>query len=575
LLSDQVRNSLGFAGAGVKVGVISDGLAYLSTSQISGNLPQVTYSSFREDGRIDIGLDGNYSSEGTALLEIVHDIAPGADLYFANFETLLEFLQAKQWLAEQGCDIILDDIGVFNSGPYDGKSAVSLASTGLVNRDLVYLTSVGNLAQNHYEADFVPGTNVGANPSDNIYAHRFNSISGDEFFEVQIPAGGVVSVSLQWNDRFEASYNDYDIYLLRSAKHDYSVNNIYAASQNLQIGAEDPVESVAYYNAGANPITAYIAIVGFNAEIRRLDMFVLGVSYLEYITPEGSIINNSDAAGVISVGAVYWADANVIQPYSSRGPTNDGRLKPEIVGPDGVSTAVSGFSPFYGTSASVAHIGGVAALMLSKNPSLTPEDIAYILQAHAIGLGSPTPNNTFGYGRPNAYDSEISFIQGLFGYDFAGNDPQGWTFSNVPGVFDAPGNSISQGRLYLSKTSDNCFGFWIGPLLPVQSTKVYKITYKIGTTAGSGTAPAFRFRLNVGNEQGYTDLGIESIHTGDDSPSVSQSKSYTAYYYPPPSAITHGIRPSFDIMGFSHEDPNGESIFLEEVEIRALRKSPQ
>src|SRR5262249_25293064 len=86
--------TLGVTGAGLRVGVISSGLRGLDQSIASGDLPPggITSQSFRADGDINAG------AEGTALLEIVYDIAPGAQLFFANVDTSLAFIQAVNWL---------------------------------------------------------------------------------------------------------------------------------------------------------------------------------------------------------------------------------------------------------------------------------------------------------------------------------------------------------------------------------------------------------------------------------------------------------------------------------------------
>ena len=76
--------------------MISDGSLGSVASMASGDLPaNIGSRSFRADGNLNAG------AEGTALLEIVHDIAPGAELFFANFDTGLEFIQAVDWLADQ------------------------------------------------------------------------------------------------------------------------------------------------------------------------------------------------------------------------------------------------------------------------------------------------------------------------------------------------------------------------------------------------------------------------------------------------------------------------------------------
>ena len=106
---DALRSAQGVDGTGVTVGVISDGIAGLQTAVSSGDLPAtgesrsggvltstsggVIATSFRADGDLEAGFSGD-GAEGTAILEIVHDIAPGAQLRFANFETSLEFMAA-------------------------------------------------------------------------------------------------------------------------------------------------------------------------------------------------------------------------------------------------------------------------------------------------------------------------------------------------------------------------------------------------------------------------------------------------------------------------------------------------
>src|SRR5437762_5053111 len=111
-------------------------------------------------------------AEGTALLEIVHDLAPGARLSFANFDTDLAFNQAVNFLAAS-TDVVLDDIGFFGE-PYDGTSSVSRNTAAALNNPdfpiRAYFTSGGNDADEHYIGAYtssgVDGTTIGgvANP---------------------------------------------------------------------------------------------------------------------------------------------------------------------------------------------------------------------------------------------------------------------------------------------------------------------------------------------------------------------------------------------------------------------------
>jgi subtilisin family serine protease len=406
--ADAVRQNLGVTGAGIRVGVITDGISGLSQSMASGDLPAggAVSLSFRADGNLNAG------AEGTALLEIVHDIAPGAQLFFANFGTSLEFIQAVDWLADEaggpnprrgtpgGVDIIVQDVVFFNNGPYDGSCPVSQALTTAVAREVAVFSAVGNRADIHYQGLFTD--------TDGDTIHEFDVSLGrprvdvaGETLDVTLQPGETITIFLQWNDPFGASGNNYDLCVGPSTPP--------ICSTVVQDGDDDPTELLLVRNGGPTPITIEVVISNFEgrAAPRDLEVFILfsnGGTMDEFVVPESSVPNAADAVGAISVGAVNWRTPETIEPFSSRGPTNDGRLKPELVAPDEVSvTGAGGFpTPFFGTSASVPHVGAVAALVLSANPTLTPAQLAARMMAASVPLGTPTPNNTFGSGLVDA-----------------------------------------------------------------------------------------------------------------------------------------------------------------------------
>jgi subtilisin family serine protease len=131
-----------------------------------------------------------------------------------------------------------------------------------------------------------------------------------------------------------------------------------------------------------------------------LDLFV----YNGQLPPEyqvaASLGTSADAIGAFTVGAVKWSN-DMLEPYSSQGPTNDGRVKPDLVAPSAVKSA--SYAPFFdGTpGAAISHVAGAAALTLQAFPAYTPDQIANPLENWAIKLSETLPNNQFGAGRLN------------------------------------------------------------------------------------------------------------------------------------------------------------------------------
>jgi hypothetical protein len=135
----QVVTALGYTGAGVKVGVISNGVASLSIVQASGDLGPV---------KVLPGQAGS-GDEGTAMLEIVHDLAPGAQLFYATADpTISQFAQNIRDLRAAGCDIIVDDVAYFAESPFQRGQSAAVASTtngGLVTEAVAAVTAAGAL----------------------------------------------------------------------------------------------------------------------------------------------------------------------------------------------------------------------------------------------------------------------------------------------------------------------------------------------------------------------------------------------------------------------------------------------
>jgi hypothetical protein len=500
--SDLARAENGVDGTGIVVGVISDGIkgtfagdcttcAPAGDSAVAtGDLPDstgerqggmlvaasggITASSFNSDGDLEglpprrpkCGFEGA-GAEGGALLEIVHDLAPGATLRFANADTSLGFNQAVNALAAVS-DVVVDDLGFYGE-PANGQSSVSrntaAALNNPANRIRAYVTSVGNAADNHYIGRYVDSGVAGPRgkftpAAGNVHQFASSDATVDvldtgplPYNLISLPQHGEAVVILTWDDPAGQSANNYDLFLVRDED-----GHVVARSRDVQAGAQDPIEFVDYVNGGKEGLFRIVVQnVDNRAAPRDLNIFSFAPQCaqagplrlasgrherMSFNTATRSLSAQSDAGGspvsVISVGAICSASAaaagvfagsdapsescndqthRTIQFYSSRGPTLDGRMKPDISAIDGVAITGAGRfpSPFFGTSAAAPHVAAIAALALHAAPCLragafAPDQARSTLRSLLLQGADPigsSPDNTFGAGLANARRSVL------------------------------------------------------------------------------------------------------------------------------------------------------------------------
>ena len=347
-------------------------------------------------------------------MEIVHDLAPEAELAFSPADSSLEMAKAILWLANdafegEGADVIVDDLGYFRE-PFFEDGIVAQAAADAVAGGVVFASAAGNSAREHYEGDFV-------NAGDGFHAFDGDS---DTSMRLRTPFGGVLVV-LQWNDEYGASGNDYDLYVCPAGLRPTTfnlLNDICDRSTSLQNGDDLPLEIAALFGEGE--VDVYIEKYDDTAADKRLEMFTFDGYPQEYGVREGGIVHHGAVPGVLAVGAFDEDDPgnDDIQSFSEQGPSRiyfpsvETRMKPDVVASDGVSVSGSGGFPshFFGTSAAAPHVAGIAALLIEAqrraDPSMTKKQVAdavtQAIRDSAIDLGPAGHDVEFGYGRADA-----------------------------------------------------------------------------------------------------------------------------------------------------------------------------
>jgi subtilisin family serine protease len=387
-----LRNlSPAFNGTGVKVGIISNGVNNWQIARDTGDLPPTLHI-----------LNTSRGDEGTAMLEIVHDMAPGADLYFHDCGSdVYTFMDAIDELVAEGCTVIVDDMNWQYEPFYEDGDVSTHIGEILSHGQVIYISSAGNTANKHYEGDFLDNGN---------HEHDFSG-GKNQSFNFTLDRIADATVVLEWNDRFGASDNNYDLYL-----YDKANGQLLAYSNNSQTGTQDPLEILDYENPGKTPIDAEIRVVNVNgaAQPRNLAVFIHdngGVFRSDYSVKNGSITGHQALPGVVTVGAVSADDPGSVEFYSSRGPVTisypvpEIRQKPDICGVTNVRISGAGGFPavnpgrFTGTSAAAPHIAGVVASVWGAYPGLTPDQVKDYLYRSADPDGDP---NGCGHGLANA-----------------------------------------------------------------------------------------------------------------------------------------------------------------------------
>ena len=447
--ADIARTKYGLVdGTGVTVGVISDSYDLLRPGDAAndirnGDLPNNI--NVLDDTSVDRRTD-----EGRAMMQLIHDIAPGAALAFhTGFNGLANMAQGITDLVNAGADIIVDDLTYYYE-PIFQDGIIAQAVNNAVANGVAYFSSAGNQGDggdhNVYESAFRNSNRL----INGFPAHDFDPGPGvDTLQRITIPANGEFIASLQWDSPSAqaspgvGSVSDLDFYLFDPRTGNQITNylgidpatgmrtrvvNVGGADINL---GGDAAEVLGFENITVN--TEFdLAIVNRqgNAPTRLkyisfIDGF-LDATIDEFGTNSPTIFGHAAAEGAMAVGAAYYGNTPAfgtnpaeLENFSSIGPvtilfdqagnrlaTPIIRQKPDIVAPDGTNTTFFGqddddadrFPNFFGTSAAAPHAAAVAALMLQTQPNATPAQIYQAIRDNALDMDIAGIDNNTGSG---------------------------------------------------------------------------------------------------------------------------------------------------------------------------------
>ena len=401
-------NQAGFSGEGIKVGIIENSGegGFFGYQQLMGTeLPtSVAARCYTRIGQFvsDIGICDTGGDHGTNVAETVADIAPEVSLYIANPGTAADLRSTVNWMVSEGVSVINHSAVWAFDGPPDGIWDYNFSIGNSVKRamdaGIVWVNSAGNDARRTW---FGPTTFTDGGEHFEFLEFQSNDIFNDMAMET----GDRVWINLRWDDNWAGARRELDLSLWS-----HSEEEIVAASLDYQNGlpGEFPIERLSFTapRQGVYGIVVSISVEDAPDKPNWAQLIVSShdISEIESFTLAGSIRNPAELSDprMMAVGASHWADTHVLEPYSSRGPTPDGRTKPEIVG---VACGETSRTPldvagrgFCGTSQASPHVAGMAALVRQRFPDFTPVEVANYLKENAEQRDSPDPNNVWGYG---------------------------------------------------------------------------------------------------------------------------------------------------------------------------------
>lgn len=388
-------HTAGWRGQGRKIGVIDLGFGnLLDFEEANGLQVQIPLEDDYED------YSAQASDHGTRVMEIIHAVAPEAELYACWYDGLFEgFERCKDWLAQ------IEHVNIINHSaglpilPLDGTNPWAVEAEDANNLNVLWVNSAGNFQQGFYSApfsdtngngihEFVPGRNLTEDlPFENIESYTGTIILtwDDSAFKYQDPDTDDIISTVYDNQTGEPTAPDFDLQIVNARGQVIAQSNrrqsqdiTLSSAEVLSVSVNEPfaVQIIDHNGFGSSGVINMVLVT----EYLPIDQAVI-----PNVNRDRTSVAPADSVRVLTVGAVHTTDRqrDLLAPYSSRGMLDTANYnKPDL-------SAYGEFlmtdeSIFVGTSAASPVVAGAAALVWQANESYIPEQLRQELLSRAV-----------------------------------------------------------------------------------------------------------------------------------------------------------------------------------------------
>ena len=380
----------GIWGGGITVGIIDFfGGAQWDQAAASGDLPARPASFCRDNGSV-CTVWGS-SNHGVAVAEMIHESAPGAKLLVASAITASDKQAAVNWFAANGVDIVSQSLTAEYDGPGNGTGALAAVVNSAVAQGMLWDQSAGNSG--------------GPTHSGSYWRSTFQDVDADKWVEF---ASGDETLGfycgflngLRWDD-WGGSRTDYDMYIYD----DSAATVLEASGLAAQGSGAPPIEHPSTGTCDSASDVDYLRVWVYSAgggtagDILEFLTNTAAVEHSSNPYAASGPFSDSANAGMLSIGAVDPPNGTAIASYSSNGPTNDFRIKPDVSAAACVQSVTYSPSCFNGTSSATPATTGAAALVRQIAPAASPAAVAnFFRQTARVDRGPVGADNVYGHG---------------------------------------------------------------------------------------------------------------------------------------------------------------------------------